>query len=329
MALLLSNGDWDGASAQLAAQAEQATMAASVADSGRAAGPAVGVVGPALTAAGSDDPELAAALAASTSAAALAYNISRQAAAAAAAAREEADLAAAIRASEEEARRQQAAHALPWAQQSSAAGTTYGGRLVQAEWGAQQTAQQQQPHGWYAPADKDGMPEFAGGWDAGPAAVAAASGRTSAASALPPAPDPWQQPPAPLSAGLPGSSLGRISALSVQDSATAAAPAGPWASIPAVHDYGALPAITSGIGGLAAAAAGSGLASLQPKSADLAAAVAAAQPEAQGVATVTANWDAPKALAGGFAPATPALQQQPPPASEEELDSLMALLGVS
>lgn len=226
---MLAGGSWDDARAQLHEQAEAAALAASTAEAEAALR--------AEAAAGSrEEAELQAALQASASSATLAYNTARSVAAAAAAAREQADLAAALEASKAEEEARQAAlrsqphqqAVLPWALPSPSP-YSLGSHAGAAEWGmetlaaaAQQTAappaQQQQQQQWFFDGAAKASVPYSGGWDVGPGGIAAASGRSSSASAGPQV-DPWQLRAASQPTGLPATALGTFSS-------------GIWAAVP-------------------------------------------------------------------------------------------------
>lgn len=140
---------------------------------------------------------------------------------------------------EEEARqaalRCQQQQQLPWAV-APPLPYSQGSHASAADWsvgaptaGAQQTAAPpaQQQHQWsLGEASKSALPAYSGGWDAGPAAVAAANGRSSSASAGPPA-DTWQQPAATQPTGLLGAALSPSASTCGPGAAVALQPAGP------------------------------------------------------------------------------------------------------
>jgi hypothetical protein len=316
-------------------QAEQAAATASAAEAEAAAQEAA-------AAASHEDADLELALQASTSSAVMAYNIAQAAAAKAAAGREAAELEAALEASKAEQQRRHLllpppAYTLPWAvgpidaaqQQQGSPGWP---PTAPAPAGPPQPPPQQRFGGGMTPSLSSGSiwtdtalpahgPEYQGGWDAGPAAVAAANGHhgsTAAAStllqtSLPAAADPWLQQHTPLQqhTGLPGG-VGAPATLQQLRNGNSFGGAVRWSGC------GVLPA-SSQPGRMAGASPTAGYHHPQQV---VHGGVSALKAGSRGPPPVNAVWE------GGLAPPQPTAPLVPAASADQEVDAVMQLLGL-
>ncbi|KAI3424983.1 hypothetical protein D9Q98_008364 [Chlorella vulgaris] len=345
MALLIAGGDWDDARMHLHQQAEQAAATASAAEAEAAAQEAA-------AAASHEDADLELALQASTSSAVMAYNIAQAAAAKAAAGREAAELEAALEASKAEQQRRHLllappAYTLPWAvgpidaaqQQQGSPGWPPTAPAPAGPPPSQQAPPQPPPQpppqrfgGGMTPSLSSGSiwtdtalpahgPEYQGGWDAGPAAVAAANGHhgsTAAAStllqtSLPAAADPWLQQHTPLQqhTGLPGG-VGAPATLQQLRNGSSFGGAVSWSGC------GVLPA-NSQPGMMAGASPTAGYHHPQQV---VHGGVSALKAGSRGPPPVNAVWE------GGLAPPQPTAPLVPAASADQEVDAVMQLLGL-